>query len=498
MNRRDFLKTCSAAVLTAAAASPLQAALAAKERPHILFIMTDQQRGDWMGCMGDSAAYTPTLDALAAEGALFTRAYASAPTCIPARVSLLTGQSPWNHGMLGYSEPMPSSYPNDLPRLLAESGYKTVAYGKQHFNGKPHGYQTEVLYEGLHTETSTAYVTWMKKNYPKADPLAAGIEFNCRAAEIWQHAEEAHPTRWLTDRSIEFLEAYDFNAQPLFMKISYHRPHSPYDPPQRWHDFFKDRPEPEAFVADWAKKFEKPIGGKTAFQGKFADIAETRRAYRAAIAFIDEQIRRVIETLAKRGMLEKTLIIFTADHGDMRGEHNLWRKGYPYEGSVRIPMILRWPQGMIRQKRGIRCDEAVELRDVAPTCLEVAGVTSTPEPMDGISLLAFAREPKKQHRPWIDLEHATCYADWNQWTALTNGKEKYIYFAGNDTEQFFDLTTDPHELRNLITSPAAQARVKYWRKQMIDHLTPRGPLFVKDGKLMKRAKPMKRRDQIKA
>ncbi len=492
MNRRHFLKTCSAAAIAAtASAAPVE------KRPHLLLIMTDQQRGDWMGCMGDPAAHTPALDNLAAEGLLFTRAYSSTPTCIPARVALLTGQAPWNHGMLGYAEPMRASYPNDLPRLLAQSGYTTAAYGKQHFGRKKHGYQIELLYEGLESE-NTAYTTWMRKHYPKADPVSKGIDFNCRASEIWQLPEEAHPTRWLTDRSLEFLEAYDFDAKPLFMKISYHRPHSPYDPPKRWHDFFKDRPEPAPHVAPWAKKFENPPGGKTAHRGKYAETAQTRRDYRASIAYIDEQIDRILHFLRTRNLLEQTLIVFTSDHGDMRGDHNLWRKSYPYEGSVRIPMIMRWPEGMIAQKRGIRCDRPVELRDVSPTCLEAAGIFSTPEPLDGISLLAFAREPQKQRRPWIDLEHATCYETWNQWNALTDGKEKYIYFAGDGTEQFFDLTRDPHELRDLTNDPAHAPRLAYWRKEMIAHLTPRGPLFVKDGKLQKRVKPMRRRDELEA
>lgn len=486
MNRRTFMCTMSAVVASASIASPN---LKRQKRPHILLLFTDQQRADWMGCMGDKHAITPHLDALAADGMLFTQGYSCTPTCTPARACLITGQDPWHNGMLGYGN-VPKQYPNDFPRLLTESGYATACFGKQHFDKASHGFEYQCLYDGL-DEVVDEYRRWMRKHYPDAPEQSKGLGWNVWRGEEWKLPEDAHPTRWIVDRAMEWLDHYK-EDKPFMMKVSFHRPHSPYDPPKRWHDAFDGKDLPPPYVGEWAQflKGKNPQKNANAPSGKMPaeEVAFTRQAYRGAVGYIDEQVGRLIADLKKRGIYENTLIVFSSDHADMRGDHNLWRKGYPYQGSVHVPMIMRVPESMGKMARGVVCHNPVELRDIAPTFLDAAGVTSTPEPMQGKSMITLARDINAPWREWIDLEHSTCYFAWNQWTALTDGKEKYIWFAGNGTEQFFDLVKDPIECHELSTKAQYKKRVALWRQRMVDHLAERGPAYVKNGKLQVRQK----------
>jgi arylsulfatase len=210
-----------------------------------------------------------------------------------------------------------------------------------------------------------------------------------------------------------------------------------------------------------------------------------REAYYGSVSYVDEQIGRILEALEKRGWLEQTLIVFTSDHGDMTGDHFLWRKSYAYELSARIPMIVRWPQGMASAQRGTVNDQPVELRDVFPTMLDAAGLSAS-RPLDGRSLLDLVRGRGSDWRKHIDLEHDVCYDPSNHWNALTDGKSKYIFHARDAAEQLFDLQSDPHELSDLNGSTQHTPLLREWRSKMIAHLAERGDKFVKNGQLTAR------------
>ena len=241
-------------------------------------------------------------------------------------------------------------------------------------------------------------------------------------------------------------------------------------------------------VGEWAEEKYGEMGGSleistNATLGNFPEeeIRESRQSYYAAISFVDEQIGRVIEALRQRGELENTLIVFTADHGDMMGDQHMWRKCKPFEGSVNIPMIMRWPGilAMEAEKGQIR-EELVELRDVLPTLLDAASLQK-PEEMDGASMLDVLRD-----RPWreqLDLEHSRIYEPDNAWTCLTDGTHKYIYFTLTGEQQLFDLATAPHELIDLAKDPGHMHLLAEWRDRMIEHLSVRGERWVKDGEL---------------
>ena len=183
-------------------------------------------------------------------------------------------------------------------------------------------------------------------------------------------------------------------------------------------------------------------------------------------------------------MYDNALICFTADHGDMLGDHYHWRKTYPYEGSAHIPYIVKWPAGICKSiPDGSSIEQPVELRDFLPTFIDIAG-GSVPPDMDGRSLLKLIQGQQEQWRPYIDMEHATCYSDDNYWAALTDGKIKYIWNFHNGSEQLFDLREDPGETHNLSEDAAYQNKLSELRKMMVEHLSERGDSFVKDGKLM--------------
>ncbi len=218
-------------------------------------------------------------------------------------------------------------------------------------------------------------------------------------------------------------------------------------------------------------------------------VRASRQGYYSSSSFLDEQIGTLLETLDKRGWLGNTLIIFTADHGDMTGDHHMWRKSYAYEASARIPMLMRWPKGFADDQRGQTRWEPVELRDVFPTCLDAAG-GSVDVPLDGRSMLDIVRGKADDWRTFIDLEHDVCYSKKNHWTAVTDGHTKYIYHAFDGEEQLFDLDSDPGEERDLAGDTAHTETLQRWRGRMVAHLEERGPEWVKNGRLVPRPERM--------
>lgn len=475
-----------------------------RERPNILFVMTDQQRFDAMGAAGNSIIKTPNLDRLAREGALFRRAYSSTPTCTPARSALLTGLAPWNHGMLGY-DTIPKRFAFEKPRAMAEAGYSTTSIGKNHFDPwrQSHGYERTFLDEAcacgnVHdadirarraTEERTDYEAWFYSQAPNRNPHATGLGWNDYAARPFALPEELHPTAWTGDMARRFLDTYS-DPRPFYLKVSFLRPHSPYDPPARYMDPYLQQDIPSANVAPWARRYEARSSDRPdIWHGRLdkATIRNSRAGYYGCVTQVDDQIGRIIETLEKRKLLDRTLIVFTSDHGDMLGDQNLWRKSYAYESSARIPMIVRWPEGLVSAKRGQTIDSPVELRDIFPTFLDAAGA-STQRELDGDSLLKLLRDPKARWRTLLDLEHNVCYSPKNNWNALTDGKQKYIFHALDGEEQLFDLTKDPRENINLASEPAFNQELRLWRQRMILHLEKRGEEYVSNGRLALRPK----------
>lgn len=482
MNRRKFFHAAGSALATSSLSGQ-----AAKQRPNILFLMSDQHRFDCVGAYGNRAIHTPNLDRIGAEGIRFQHAYSTTPTCTPARAALLTGLGPWRNGLLGYGR-VGQKYPTELPSALAQAGYYTMGIGKMHWHPQrnAHGFNQMLLDESGRVESPgfrSDYRSWFWSQAPNLNPDETGIGWNDHRSREYALPERLHPTRWTADTAVHFLEEYS-GRQPFFLKVSFARPHSPYDPPGRWMKHYADADLPKAKVGAWASKYApRNTSADDLWHGDLGEeqVRRSRQGYYGSVSFLDEQVGRILESLEKRGWLEQTLIVFTSDHGDMTGDHHLWRKSYAYEASAHIPFLVRPPSGMISAPRGQVREEPVEIRDLLPTFLAVAGATANAE-LDGDDVLKTVR-PNHSWRKWIDLEHDVCYAPENHWSALTDGRMKYIFHARDGEEQFFDLMKDPHELTNLASQPDNEPLLKTWRSRLVAHLAPRGDRWVRGGKL---------------
>ncbi|MFC1806608.1 arylsulfatase, partial [Planctomycetota bacterium] len=340
----------------------------APDRPNILLLMTDQHRGDCIGADGNKAIKTPHLDRIAKEGALFRAAYSSVPSCTPARSCLLTGLSPWHNGMLGYGR-VARKYANEKPRMLREAGYHTLGIGKMHWHPQRarHGFHKTILDESGRAESKSFvsdYRQWFRAQAPQLNPDATGIGWNDYPAKPYALPEHLHPTHWTGETAVQFLRQYK-RQEPFFLKVSFARPHSPYDAPERFFKLYEDADLPKAHVGAWAERHAlrgKKIG-RSSWRGDLGaeQVRRSRQGYYGNVTFIDEEVGRILAELEARGRLDSTLILFTADHGDMLGDHHLWRKTYAYEASARIPMLVRWPDSL-SARRGQVLDQPVELR----------------------------------------------------------------------------------------------------------------------------------------
>ncbi len=338
--------------------------------------MADQFRADCLGSEGHPVVRTPNLDRLASEGVRFRCAYTAVPSCTPARAGLLTGLSPWHHGMLGYGK-VAERYANEMPRMLREAGYYGTGIGKMHWHPQRnlHGFHQALLDESGRVESPefmSDYRQWFRKEAPGDDPDATGIGWNDYQAKAYALPENLHPTRWTGDKAVEFVSTYG-RKEPFFLKVSFARPHSPYDPPERLLRLYAQCDIPKAVLGNWAERHAQR-GSKLPADTWRGDLGEeqvrrSRQGYYGSVTFVDEEIGRILEALERRGWLENTLILFTADHGDMTGDHYLWRKTYAYESSARIPMLLRWPRSLFSASRGRVLKQPVELRDILPTFL---------------------------------------------------------------------------------------------------------------------------------
>ena len=285
----------------------------AQKHPHVILIMTDQQRGDALGCMGNEAVISPNLDRLAGEGTLFMNGYSSCPSSTPARAGMLTGLSPWHHGLLGYGEVSPE-YKYEMPQMMKDAGYYTFGIGKMHWHPQriKHGFEGTLLDESGRIEDpnfTSDYRQWFQIQAPGKNPDETGIGWNDHSASNYKLPENLHPTYWTGEMACQLIQNYDNSEKPLFLKVSFARPHSPYDPPQRYIDMYKDAQVPDPFIGDWCGKWAKELApekaAKDAPYGNFGNeyARNSKRYYYANITFIDEQIGRVIKALKEKGWL---------------------------------------------------------------------------------------------------------------------------------------------------------------------------------------------------
>ena len=468
------------------------------KRPNLLLITTDQMRGDCLGLARRSAertegtasdsvhhpVFTPNLDHWFAHGAYFPRAYSECPSCIPARRTLITGQTPYTQGLPGYRDCVPFHPEVTMMRELAHAGYHTFGSGKMHFYPQRNlnGFHQTILHEGRQRFDNYVddYEEWLKR-HTSAGERDHGVDSNSWLARPSHLPEHLHVTNWTVEMAIEQLKRRDPDV-PFFLWVSFIKPHPPYDPPQIYWDMYADMDVPKPPGGDWCRENAMDIPlDPNAWRGRLSSTMQRRAqiGYYASITHIDQQIGRLLEEMRKQKVLNDTFMLMTADHGEMLGDHCLWRKTYAYEGSARVPFVVRFPMN-----NGWKCQQElnvpVGLQDVMPTMLDMAGVP-VPDTVEGRSLVPLLNGESSDWRPYLHGEHAECYAADQTMQYLTDGREKYVWFPATGKEQLFDLKKDPHETSDLARDEEKEHRLVRWRKIMVKQLAGRSD-GLSDGK----------------
>jgi len=469
------------------------------ERPNIVLIMADQWRGDCLSIAGHPVVHTPFLDRMALDGVRFTRAYSATPTCVPARAALFTGQTQRTHGRVGYADGVPWNYETTLAGEFTKAGYQTQAVGKMHVypERSQMGFQNVILHDGFlhyarahaaHLDFVDDYVPWVRHELGRdAEYFEHGVDCNSVVARPWDKPEYTHPTNWVVSESIDFLRRRD-GRKPFFLFMSFHRPHPPYDPPAWALEQYLGREMPPVPVGDWTDVWASDADPfrPDCRTGEIDPhvLHRARAGYYGHMTHIDHQVNRFMEALRDLDVHRETWLCFTSDHGELLGDHHLFRKAHPYEGSAHIPLLLKGPPENDLEK-GSTPDAVVEIRDIMPTLLEIAGA-AVPQTVEGKSFLGLARGTGGTLRDYLHGEHT--YVEQSiQW--LTDGHEKYVWLSGTGREQLFDLDRDPQECHDLARDPSAAARLARWRARLIAELTGREEGFT-DGKRLITGRPV--------
>lgn len=421
-------------------------------RPNILLITTDQQRHDTIHAAGNPHIRTPHLNWLLETGLHFQRCYSDAPICVAARATMITGQQyrhlrPIHCGDWG--EPTAPDPTRTVPGLLTQAGYQTKAIGKLHYHPARCAYGFE------HTEILADYYRAMSRHPHRGVPMDHGLGQNEMEPGIATVPESQSLTRWLVDRSIDFLETRD-TTRPFFLNLGFSKPHPPWDPCESYWQMYAHADVPAPVYGDWSRDAAKippgfmmptwVLNGCDQFSAEL--LREARRAYYACITQIDYNLGYLFGRLRELNLLESTFILFTADHGEMLGDHHMGAKSIFLEGSAHIPLLVRPPTGWdVGVAPATRCDSLVCLADLLPTCLGMAGVTPPADlPLDGSDLLAVARGETKRDR-LIGAYRENVMLLENDW--------KYTFTSLGGGELLFNLAIDPSEQHNLVGVGAA-------------------------------------------
>ncbi|MBT5872153.1 MAG: sulfatase-like hydrolase/transferase [Candidatus Latescibacteria bacterium] len=450
-------------------------------KPNVLLISTDHWPAGLFGTAGHPVIHTPTLDTLAQSGVRFPRAYSECPVCIPARRTLMTGLSPRGHGdrVFKVDEPMPQV--PTVAQTFRNAGYQAYAVGKLHVYPQRDriGFDDVVLLEEgrPHLGAIDDYELFLADNGYAGEAFAHGMSNNEYAQRPWHLPEAMHPTNWTTQQMARTIKRRD-PTKPGFWYLSYCHPHPPLAPLQCYLDLYRDEDPGVPYVGDWAADVtELPYALRTV-QGKFATMNDSQiawaiRAFYALCTHIDHQLRIVIGTLREEGILDNTIILFTADHGDMLGTHGLWAKRLFYEQSANVPMILLGAAGDDRVGHHRIDDRLVGWQDIMPTLLDLAGI-DIPESVEGVSMVA------GEGRSYLYGETGE---DGQASRMMHDGRYKLIYYPVGNRVHLFDLVDDPAERYDLSGSREHNEIRGRLSRKLMDQLYGGDEAWIKDGML---------------
>lgn len=438
-----------------------------REKPNVLILMSDEQRFDVLGFMGNDIVRTPNLDALANDAVIFQNAYTPSPVCIPARQCFAMGQYPKTCKVERYGEDLePNS--RTFARTFTENHYKTAAAGKLHHMGIDQMQGWEFRMAGDTEVSVNHYLHQSGKPEDAIDKLKTGMKWNDKKEILRAGPGDSSYAR--RDRLTmegcsnfiyeHFVDSFYDRAEPdtpLMLYVGLLNPHYPYIAEQELFDYYLNRvglyenqtPSDHPFLGRCANCPPLIVGEDVTER----DVKRAMAAYYANIETTDRQFGKILEDLRNAGEdLDDWIIIFTSDHGEMLGEHSIWEKQRFYEGSARVPMFIRYPK---RFAPGI-IDQNVNLIDIYPTLCELCGIDA-PEGVEGRSLVPLM---EGNVSGW-DNETLS------QWGGIhlmiKRDDLKYHWYGDTETELLFDLKRDPQENEDRMREEDYQKQIQYFR-----------------------------------
>ena len=455
-----------------------------EKKPNILFIMTDQQRADAMGCSG-GWVNTPNLDRIAGEGVRFPNAVTNSPVCIPARVSLITGRYPhnthiWKNGH--YDMPPETA---TWWQAIRNAGYRTSVFGKTHLHHHAgdlrdrehliHAYGMDDVDEIGGPRASTTCRSHMTERWEQRGLWEAYKEDYAERFANKPHVArpsalplEEYADVYVGQQAKAYLENYD-RDQPWFCHVSFGGPHEPWDAPEPYASMYapEDMPPPvdsseSLDGVQLAGKIGHQLAAAADKQISAEDIAAMRANYAGNVTLIDDQIGEILEAVDRRGDLDNTVIVFSSDHGEMNGDHGLKYKGHFLNGALRVPLLVRTPASAAKRSGGAVCDSPVEWFDIGPTLVELAGGKLDHEQF-AHSLCSVIDDPAREHRPFAvsEISGEVMIMD-KQWKLILNRQgEPYL---------LFDQINDPDETTNELDAPEHAAKAEALQRALLRHL----------------------------
>ena len=424
-------------------------------KPNVLVLLTDQWRAQATGYAGDPNISTPNLDELAAESVNFENAVSGMPVCSPFRASLLTGQRPLTHGVFMNDVQLDTNAVT-IAKVFKKEGYDTGYIGKWHLDGhgrlqnvapgkRRQGFDFWKGNECTHDYNHSVY-------YDNDDPTR----------KTW----EGYDTFEQTDAAIDYFQKRKSAENPFMMIVSYGTPHAPYHtaPEEYRKRFDPTKIQLRRNVPDSLKERAKK------------DLA----GYYAHIAALDDMIGKVIKNLKDSGQFDNTIIVFTADHGDLLGSHGAYKKQQPYEESARVPMLYHIPENL-KIAPGKR-EALMNSEDIMPTILGLCDI-AIPDTVEGIDYRPYM-EGKAQVGQAALL---TCVQPFGQWNKVQHGGREYRaiktrqYTYARDLNGpwlLFDNINDPYQLTNLVGNEGHATLQDDMEKLLSERLKQTGDEFL--------------------
>jgi len=494
LDRRKFLGALTAGAGLAQAAAlegPLGMAAQAisrskGKRKNVLLIMSDQHDPFAFGVRGNAVAHTPNLDALARSSVLFDSAYCTDPVCLPSRASLFTGLYGHHTGATSNGTPWPYRY-KTMAHYFKDAGYITSAIGKMHMDdGQTHGFDYRLDFNGWFQYLGPKAKIWADElGFPnngagqpeipeingKHDPWAGSrIDDDREGAvalgRVSHLAEEDHFESYVARETIRFLEKYG-KDNPFLLVSSFLKPHDPFMPAARFARMYN--PAHIKLPSTWGKVDLSTVPRVVREEIEWPHVTPELRdpenvkiriaMYYAQLAQTDDCIGRVLHTLRELGLEDDTIILYTADHGEMLGRHGLWDKFVFYEPSVGVPLICRVP-GLTPEN--VQCKTPVSLIQVVPTLAELCGLP-VPSGLDGVSFTQDLRHPEQARETTVFAEFALHTREPR--FMIRQGDYKYCYYV-NDMPELYNLRTDPDEMKNLALMPAYKEKAQEMQQRL--------------------------------